>query len=1049
MEQFAASLEELLNKLATAQDSETIRIATSTLNTQFYVSAECIPALIEIISRSPHHTVRQLAAVELRKRISKKWQDLPDGTQAAIRGQLLQIALNEQHEIVRHSTARVISSIARIDIPENKWPELLGFLNQACNSPTVIHREVGTYCLYALFEVIADFFMDHTAPLFELFSKSIADPESKRVRITTVLTLGKLAEFIETEDKENIKSFRIMIPGMVNVLEQCLKEGDEESSSEIFEVFDTLLMLDAPLLSNHLADLISFFLTVGSNRDLDDSFRVMALSFLMWAAVYKQNKIRSLKLVGFIVERLMPIGSEEDPEDVDDDSPSRLAFKVLNALATNMPPQQVFPIVMPIVVTYMQNPDPNYRKAAMMSFAVIIEGCAEFMSPKLNELLPLVCSGLQDPEIIVRRAACMALGCLAEEMPTEIAESHQILLPLVFNLMNDTNPEVTKHACNALDAILESLGDEVLQYLPMLMEKLLFLLDNAPQTETKATVMAAIGSAAHAAGEGFEPYFSSVMPRIHHLMTLKEGTDEVLLRGVATDSAGAIAEAVGAEKFRPFTQDLMALAIEQLNLDSPRLRECSYAFFSIIARVFGEEFAPYLSTIMPFILASCKAEEKDETNFGSEIDLTLGDGDDDDDDDESAFNFNSAIADEKEFAADALGEIFENTQSHFLPYVEEAVQDLTELSFHLFDGVRKAVVGSLFSFLKTFYIMSNADDWKAGLPVSYPVHDNVQNMTTVILPTILSMWKDEDDKMVVVQICQELIHALKLMGPSIIADHVEEISRNLLDILEKRSICQQSYDDDDFVDEEEEAESESLLISAAGDLIAAMCETVGESYSSYFDVFMPLIAKYYKKSKTSSERSMAIGCLGECVTGIKSAVTPHTERLLQLFVKACGDEDSSVRSNAAYALGILTLNSQIDLSSHYPAILTALYPLFQNQPLPNITDNAAGAVARLILAHPNAVPFDQVLPVFMAVLPLKADFAENEPVFNCLFSLFRANNPFILGQLSHLLPVFYHVLSNEDQLNDSTRAELVELLRALNSQQPTLGISNSELAQFL
>ncbi|KAL9542102.1 hypothetical protein MBANPS3_008780 [Mucor bainieri] len=1047
MEQFVTGLEELLTKLASAQDSDTIRQATSTLNTQFYVSANCIPALVQIISRSPHHPVRQLAAVELRKRISKKWQEIPDEAQVEIRAQLLQMALNEQHEIVRHSTARVISSIARIDVPENKWPELLGFLNQACASATAIHREVGTYCLYTLFEVIADFFMDHTAPLYDLFSKAIVDPESKRVRVTTVLTLGKLAEFIETDDKENIKSFRNMIPGMVSVLEQCLTEGDEESAGEIFEVFDTLLMLDAPLLSNHLVELIRFFLAIGSNRELDDSLRVMALSFLMWAAVYKQNKIRSLKLVGFIVEGLMPIGSEEDPEDVDEDSPSRLAFKVLNALATNMPPQQVFPIVMPVVVTYMQNPDPNFRKAAMMSFAVIIEGCAEYMSPKLNELLPLVCSGLQDPEIIVRRAACMALGCLAEEMPVEISESHQILLPLVFNLMNDTNPEVTKHACNALDAILESLGDEVLQYLPMLMEKLLFLLDNAPQTETKATVMAAIGSAAHAAGEGFEPYFGGVMPRIRHLMTLTEGSDEALLRGVATDSAGAIAEAVGADKFRPFTQDLMALAIEQLTLDSPRLRECSYAFFSIMARVFGEEFAPYLPTVMPPIIASCKAEEKDEANFGSEIDLTLGEGDEEDDD--SAFNFNSAIADEKEFAADALGELFESTQTHFLPYVEPAVQELTELSFHLFDGVRKAVVGSLFSFLKTFYLMSGSEEWKAGIPLTYPVHENVQNMTTIIIPTVLAMWKDEDDKMVVVQICQELIQSLKLMGPSIIADHVEEISRNILDIFEKRSICQQSYDEEDFVDEEEEAESESLLINAAGDLVATMCETVGESYSSYFDVFMPLIAKYYKKSKSSAERSMAIGCLGECITGIKSAVTPHTERLLQLFVKACGDEDQSVRSNAAYALGILTGNSQIDLGSQYPVILTALHPLFQNQPVPNITDNATGAVARLILARPDAVPLDQVLPVFTSVLPLKADFAENEPVFNCLFSLFRANNTFIQGQIPNLLPVFHHVLSNEDQLNESTRNELVELLRALNTQSPALGISNSDLARFM
>ncbi|KAG1052506.1 hypothetical protein G6F42_028939 [Rhizopus arrhizus] len=101
----------------------------------------------------------------------------------------------------------------------------------------------------------------------------------------------------------------------------------------------------------------------------------------------------------------------------------------------------------------------------------------------------------------------MALGCLAEEMPVDISEHHQVLLPLGFNLMTDNNPEVTKHACNALDAILEGLGSDIVQYLQLLMEKLLFLLDNATETETRATVIAAIGSAAHAAGDAFQPYF--------------------------------------------------------------------------------------------------------------------------------------------------------------------------------------------------------------------------------------------------------------------------------------------------------------------------------------------------------------------------------------------------------------------------------------------------------------------------------------------------------------------------------------------------------------
>jgi hypothetical protein len=104
------------------------------------------------------------------------------------------------------------------------------------------------------------------------------------------------------------------------------------------------------------------------------------------------------------------------------------------------------------------------------------------------------------------------------------------------------------------------------------------------------------------------------------------------------------------------------------------------------------------------------------------------------------------------------------------------------------------------------------------------------------------------------------------------------------------------------------------LISSASDLVAALCETVGPSFASYFEVFMPLIAKYFKPTKTQTERSMAIGCLGECVSGMKQNITPHTEFLYSTFIKACSDEDELVRSNAAFALGSLVLYTQVDLS---------------------------------------------------------------------------------------------------------------------------------------
>jgi hypothetical protein len=54
------------------------------------------------------------------------------------------------------------------------------------------------------------------------------------------------------------------------------------------------------------------------------SFVVLSLSFFIHRVYSKQTKIKQLKLVGPIVEKLMPIGTEEDPEDIDEDSPSRV-----------------------------------------------------------------------------------------------------------------------------------------------------------------------------------------------------------------------------------------------------------------------------------------------------------------------------------------------------------------------------------------------------------------------------------------------------------------------------------------------------------------------------------------------------------------------------------------------------------------------------------------------------------------------------------------------------------------------------------------------------
>ncbi|KAJ2307275.1 hypothetical protein H4S01_006169, partial [Coemansia sp. RSA 2610] len=83
----------------------------------------------------------------------------------------------------------------------------------------------------------------------------------------------------------------------------------------------------------------------------------------------KRGRLQKLKIIKPLVDKIMPITAQEDPEDDDEDSPSRVALRVLNVLATSFPPQQVFPAVIAHVLQYMQHREPTFRKGAMLSLA--------------------------------------------------------------------------------------------------------------------------------------------------------------------------------------------------------------------------------------------------------------------------------------------------------------------------------------------------------------------------------------------------------------------------------------------------------------------------------------------------------------------------------------------------------------------------------------------------------------------------------------------------------------------------------------------------------
>jgi hypothetical protein len=81
---------------------------------------------------------------------------------------------------------------------------------------------------------------------------------------------------------------------------------------------------------------------------------------------------------------------------------------------------------------------------------------------------------------------------------------------------------------------------------------------------------------------------------------------------------------------------------------------------------------------------------------------------------EKALEVNSAVAVEKEIAADTLGTLFAATLEHFLPFVEQAVLELISLLPHYYEGIRKSATDSLLKIVRTFYDLSGQPEWQPG-----------------------------------------------------------------------------------------------------------------------------------------------------------------------------------------------------------------------------------------------------------------------------------------------------------------------------------------------
>lgn len=1109
-QQFANELVETLRKIV-SPDNTSIQQASQALQNNFYKSPLIIPALVHILQTNPEVQIRQLAGVEARKIINREWLNSEMNTaesKAQIKGSLLQSTLAEQDALVRHTSSRVISAIAKFDVEENLWPDLLPALYQSASSSVAAEREVSIYIIYTLLEAELDVLEEATVSLLELFSKTINDSESLQVRISTLLALGCIAVGINSTSGDSqanpAEMFRSIVPSMVEVLKQVITSNDEKSVLQVFEVFNLLLIAESSLIAKYLGDLINFMLhNIAAEKQLPDEFRVPALQFLISAVRSKKMKIQALKLGPNIVTTALQISADynrAEPEDLDDEddedeesTPGSLALQLIDNMSNSLPPSQVMAPLLAALPNYIKSSDPADRKAGFMALAVAVEGAPDFVSTQIEHILPAVVDGLNDVDLTVKVAALQCLYYLSFELRDAVSSEHEILLPLVFNIMDTASAlKVGKHACSALDAILESMDRKVIteKYLSTLVPKLLHLLSITNDFTLKGSIVAAISSAAFSSGKSFLPFFQPTIAALEPFVGLSGNIPELTepqtnLCGNTIDALGSIAVSVGKETFHPYAEPLIEAAYRCIQSENTKLKECGFIFVGTLARVYGKDFSVFVEKLAVEIFKCLDQEE-----FGS-LDEYLDEENDDigmeaDKDIMEQLNISSAIAIEKEYATDALADLLEASQENF-PELEKAIKVLSDQCEHFAEGIRKSSINALWRVYLTWAALDNEGPWTPGFPAEEHTNPTTAMIAQAARSATLDALETEEERLVAITLCDRIAEGLKVIGPRALlnAENLKQLCPEILLLLNKQHRSQTNEDaegEDAQNAPEESSEYDEVLTDSSFDVVVQIAAALGPQFTSVCPTFLKPILRFCS-SNSSTERASAVGAVAEIINGMRSEVTSFTTQLMQALLHRIGDVDIEVRSNAAYGIGLLCYYSEDaqNITSSYPTILEKLQRLLKKVDKVSKRGgdgddnnarglaNACGCVSRMILKHPNNVPIPDVVTVLVSRLPLTDGLEENTPVFNLIVELVGSQEPTIIGLRERLVEIFAQVFVQEQEskieLENRTRGSLeviekpfeteeirnkvVELLKFFEQGQPGLVSSNPVLSQVL
>jgi len=630
----------------------------------------------------------------------------------------------------------------------------------------------------------------------------------------------------------------------------------------------------------------------------------------------------------------------------------------------------------------------------------------------------------------------MLLGQMSTDFgPVFQKKFHDRVVPGLLHVMDDyDNPRVQAHAGAALVNFSEDCPKNIITpYLDTIIGKLEQVLTakfkELVEKGTKLVleqVVTTLASVADTAEERFITYYDRFIPCLKYIITNAVSDELKMLRGKTIECISLIGLAVGKEKFMSDCSDVMQLLLKtqteqatELADDDPQISYMISAW-ARMCKIMGKEFVQFLPLVMGPVLKA--ASLKPEVALVDSEDMKIMDGDSDWQfvtlGDQQNFGIRTAGLEEKATACQMLMCYARELKEGFSEYVEQVVKImLNHLKFYFHDGVRLSAAESL------PYLLDCAQ-------IKGP--NFLSEMWLVMCPELLKAIDAEPE----IDIKSEHMHSLgqciERMGHGCLSqEHVDELVRILDKILlehfeRQTSRLEQRKDEDydELVEETlvDEDDQDTYLLSKVSDIMHALFGTFKTDTLHIFEKLLPQFVKLLHPTQPWSNRQWALCIFDDLIEHTGALSIKYQEYFLDNLMKSICDKQGEVRQAAAYGIGVMAQFGGDDYANTCATAIPILMQVIQHPESradENLspTENAISAVTKILKYNNTCVNVDEILPHWLATLPVWEDEDEAIHVYSFLCELIEMGNATIIGlnhsNLPHILAVMAEAFVRE------------------------------------